>query len=211
MRAGKTIPVSRKNRREERLEYILSVAARVFAEEGYEKASIRKIASELNGSLSALYHYVKSKEELLFRIQYHTFDSLVRGLKEKTAAVADPVKKIRLMVENHLEHFLKHINELKICSHEMESLTGRAYKKVLEVRREYFRVTLDIIKEIRRKCGGARLDPHLAALHLFGMLNWIYMWYDPKRNPSGKKLSGQLCTLFLNGLLPKNETTNEHE
>ena len=212
MTAAKTKPTARKNRRsprtarrghEERLEHILGVAARVFADEGYEKASIRKIASKLNGSLSALYYYVKSKEELLFRIQYHTFDSLVRALKGKIRGVADPEEKIRLMVESHLEHFLSHISELKVCSHELESLTGRAYRKVLEVRREYFRVTLGIIKEIRKKRGASGPDPHLAALHLFGMLNWIYMWYDPEKNPSGRKLSEQLSSLFLNGFLPR--------
>ena len=212
MTAAKTRPTARKNRRpartarrghEERLEHILSVAARVFADEGYEKASIRKIASKLNGSLSALYYYVKSKEELLFRIQYHTFDSLVRALKAKIRGVTDPEEKIRLMVESHLEHFLSHISELKVCSHELESLTGQAYRKVLEVRREYFRVTLGIIKEIRKKRGASGPDAHLAALHLFGMLNWIYMWYDPEKNPSGRKLSEQLSSLFLSGFLPR--------
>jgi len=203
MTAGKTKPSAPKDRREARLEHILGVAARVFAEEGYEKASIRKIASKLNGSLSALYYYVKSKEEMLFRIQYHTFDSIVRGLKEKTRGVNDPVEKICLLVNNHLEHFLTHINELKVCSHELESLTGPAFRKVLEVRREYFRITLNIIKEIKKKRGAPGLDPHLAALHLFGMLNWIYMWYDREKNPSGEKLSGQLCALFLDGLSPK--------
>lgn len=196
-------PVGASRGREARLERILGVAARVFAGEGYEKASIRKIASELNGSLSALYYYVRSKEELLFRIQHHTFDSIVRALKEKIRGVADPARKIRLMVENHLEHFLSHMSELKVCSHELESLSGRAYRKVLEVRREYFRVTLGIIREIARGRGASGLDPHLAALNLFGMLNWVYMWYNPKRNPSGRKLSEQLSSLFLDGFLPR--------
>jgi hypothetical protein len=107
------------------------------------------------------------------------------------------------MVENHLEHFLSHMNELKVCSHELESLGGRAYTKVLEVRREYFRITLGIIEEIGRKYGSSGLDPHLAALNLFGMLNWIYMWYDTRRNPSVKELGEQLSSLFLDGLLPR--------
>jgi len=60
--------------------HLLKSAARVFSEIGYGRASMRLIAAETDLSLAGIYHYVASKEELLYWIQYHTFDSLLKGL-----------------------------------------------------------------------------------------------------------------------------------
>ena len=58
---------------------------RVFSAEGYEGASMRRLASEAELSLAGVYHYVASKEELLYWIQFHTFDSLLQGLRSSLA------------------------------------------------------------------------------------------------------------------------------
>ena len=64
-----------------KLARILSSAARVFARDGYGGASIRAVAGDAEVSLAGLYHYVKSKEELLYLIQLHTFRALVEALR----------------------------------------------------------------------------------------------------------------------------------
>ena len=186
----------------QKLQEVLRVSARVFSEQGYEKASIRRISKELGKSLSALYYYVNTKEELLYLIQLETFTSLVDELTRETAGIDDPVERLRSMIENHVRHFLNNIAELKVCSHEMESLSGESYREVLEVRRRYFRLTRSIVTEVLRRFGNENLDPNLATLNLFGMLNWIYMWYDPKRNRSVEGLVDQISRLFLHGLIP---------
>lgn len=195
-----TPDIEKKPQYQKRLREILKISARVFAEEGYEKASIRKIAAELGKSLSALYYYVQTKEELLYLIQLETFSSLADELNKLVEKNDDPIQRLHLMVENHLSHFLKHIDELKVCAHEMETLTGNHYIQVLVVRRRYFRTTRSIVTDILRQYGNADLDVNLATLNLFGMLNWIYMWYDPDLNSSAEELTNQIFRLFLNGL-----------
>lgn len=188
-------PGYRQRRRE-----VLKVSARVFSEQGYEKASIRRISKELGKSLSALYYYVKTKEELLYLIQLETFTSLADELALSTTGIPDPLERLRSMIENHVSHFLNNIDELKVCAHEMESLSGEAYQEVLAVRRRYFRDTRSIVADLLRRFGNDELDANLATLILFGMLNWIYMWYDPKRNKSVSELADQIYRLFVNGL-----------
>lgn len=185
-----------------KLARILRVAARVMAREGYEKASMRMVAREAKVGLSNLYYYVDGKEDLLFQIQLRTFSALVARLKEKTSTTSDPARKLYLMVENHLEHFLAHMDELKVCSRELESLNGAYYSKVLETRREYTAKTRRIIEELTgpRK-GGA--DLNTATMCLFGMLNWIYMWYDPKKHNDAATLAKDLSMLFMKGYLPR--------
>ena len=186
---------------------ILAYSARVIAEEGYEKASIRKIASAMGMSISALYYYFTSKEELLFSIQYHAFDGLVRRLEEKLDGESDPERKLYLLIENHLQFFLNRLSELVICSHEINTLSGEAYDKVLERRRRYYQITLEIVKEVRTERKVGALQVPLAALNLMGMLNWIYMWYDPEKNPSYRVLAREIYNLFLNGIKSKERSS----
>jgi AcrR family transcriptional regulator len=185
---------------DKKLRDILHVSARVMAERGYHNASIRAVASELGISLAGLYYYCKSKEELLFLIQYSTFDSLVASLREKMKGLDDPVAKLNAMVGNHLDYFLSHMDELKICAYEIEALQGDYYDQVADKRREYFQVTHNIVGELIERGGAKGVDSRLATLSLFGTLNWIFMWYEPGRDAGSEEMSHQLTRLYLHGL-----------
>jgi AcrR family transcriptional regulator len=186
-----------------KLELILGAAARVMAREGYGQSTIRMVAREAGMSLAGLYHYFASKDELLFLIQFHTFETIVRRLNERLENVDDPKEQLRVMVTNHLEHFLSRMNELKVCANEMDTLSGDYYEQVRELRQKYLKVTLGIVEQIGERVGGPRIDSWLATLYLFGMLNWIYMWYPAVENTSADTLADQVMVLFLEGFLPR--------
>lgn len=185
---------------------ILSNSAKVIAELGYDRASIRKIAAKMNMSISALYYYFSSKEELLYSIQHHSFYNLVKRLEEKLKGVKGPERRLYLLIENHLEYFVNRMSELIICSHEINTLQGDSYAKVEKIRRRYYNIAYAIVNEIRKKRKGNALTGSLATLNLFGMLNWVYMWFDTKRNKSYQALSGEIYNLFLNGIRSNSKT-----
>ena len=141
-------------------------------------------------SLAGLYHYFSSKEELLFLIQLHTFEAILEGLKRKLDGVVDPEQRLRVMVLNHLEHFLSRMDDLKVCARELESLSGEHYDRVRALRQQYLRVTLQIVESIGTTAGASRVRPRLATLYLFGMLNWIYMWYPAEEGSAGRDPGG---------------------
>ena len=136
----------------------------------------------------------------------------MRGkLKGETA----PEKKLYIMIENHVEYFLEHMDELKVCSKELESLSGAYYQKVLARRREYFEMTLKIVEALKKQSHNPATDGRLVALSLFGMLNWIYMWYRPSRDQSNK-ITEQMHRLILSGigasrLIPSIEGRKEYQ
>jgi len=163
---------------------LLRVAARVFAEAGYDKASIRRIAAEARMSLAGIYHYCTSKEQLLYYIQFQTFDSLLRGLEQCTANIADPRLRLAAAVRNHVRHFGDNMDALKVCARELQTLKGRAYREVHELRVAYFNAVHDIVTQLRPGTG-APLDAWLATANLFGMINWFYQWYDHGRPSPG--------------------------
>jgi len=61
------------------------------------------------------------------------------------------------------------------------------------------------VEAIAAEAGDSPLDARLATLYLFGMLNWIYMWYPAAGKVSDEELADQLVTLFLDGFLPRAE------
>jgi AcrR family transcriptional regulator len=202
-------PHDRTSAFDHKLDQILGAAARVMAREGYGQSTIRKVAREADMSLAGLYHYFSSKEELLYLIQYHTFDSILRRLNEQLEQDRSPRDRLRLMITNHLEHFLARMNELKVCASEMDTLNGDYYEAVRGLRQEYLRVTLGIVEAIGASAGGSRVNPWLSTLYLFGMLNWIYMWYPAAEGMSADTLADQVLTLFLEGFLPRERSHQE--
>ncbi len=188
---------------------VLSAAARVFCAVGYDKASMRRIAAEAQASLAGIYHYIASKEELLYSIQLHTFDSLLRGLRSSLAGIVDPRERLAAAVRNHIRHFGENMPELKICARELETLEGKAYDKVHDRRRSYFETVHDLVKELQPQSDDP-LRSWLATANLFGMLNWFYQWYDAERTRvSLDDLAAQQTALFLDGYIASASNENK--
>lgn len=187
-------------RYDEKLIKILKISAKIFAEEGFNKASIRQISKQTGISLAGLYYYFQSKEELLFLIQFHTFDSIVKNLKDNIAKIISPEEKLRFIIKNHILYFTENMFELKVCSHELETLKGDYYDQVSELRKTYFDLTMTVIDDLLKKSLRSRLDSKLAALFLFGVLNWIYTWYVPERDRNPEKIVSQIYDLYINGI-----------
>jgi len=189
---------------DEKLTLILKTAAAVFAEKGYHRASIRDISRASGISLSGLYYYFESKEELLYLIQDHSFGTLVSNLKSLLAGESDPRRRLYLFVENHLRFFVSNMKEMKVLSHESDSLEGEYRRRVNERKRRYTDLCTSILEELRAAESGASGDPiptRLAVFALFGMLNWIYNWYRPGRDIPIDEMVDGMVHLFLNGYL----------
>ena len=182
-----------------KLNAVLSASSALFASKGYERASIRDVAQATGMSLAGLYYYFKGKEEVLFVIQFRVFQSLCEKLREIIKTETDPKACLRRMIEMHLDYFIRHMNDLKICSREIDSLDGGFYRKVANKRKKYFDLTQSIFEKISNTSGGSSADSRLSALYLFGTLNWVYQWYRPGRDPDAREMASQLSGLYLNG------------
>lgn len=183
-----------------KLQRILEHAAQVFSEKGYEGASIRDISRSSGVSLAGLYYYIESKQKLLYLIQIYTFKTILSRLEKRLSAVTDPIERLRVLVHNHLEYFLQHPVEMKVLSHEDEALEGDYRKEVLEIKRRYYEIALRIFEDMRRRGLARRLNPRVAVLSLFGMMNWVYTWHRPKVDPQAGALADAITGMFLHGV-----------
>jgi AcrR family transcriptional regulator len=103
---------------------ILDYATEVFAEKGYEGASMRDLSRLSGMSLAGLYYYFDSKEKLLYEIQKHTFTTIVERLRERLATSTDREERIRIFVSNHVDYAVARQNAMKVLSHEDDVLKG---------------------------------------------------------------------------------------
>jgi AcrR family transcriptional regulator len=187
---------------DERLNHILEAATDVMARVGYERASMRAIARAADVCLSGLYHYVPNKERMLFLIQSRTFNALVNNLREKLIGVDDPRDQLDVFVRAHVNYFAAHMDALKVCSHELDSLSGASYEETRRLRDEYYRLARGIVERLlTARAPEQAADVHVCTMLLFGMLNWLYRWYDPKRGRAPSTVAQHLVNQYLHGLL----------
>jgi TetR/AcrR family transcriptional regulator, cholesterol catabolism regulator len=206
------------SRYDQKLEFILRNAARIFADKSYHSTSMRDISRETNVSLAGLYHYCKSKEELLFLIQDNCFGRVLERLGERLSSVDEPLLKLQIFIENHLSFFAANMAEMKVLSHEAESLQGELHVHVSSKKDKYTKLATRILKEVYEAQATKRpLNLTVATYALFGMMNWIYNWYDPKGKLKVTELAQNLTQLFLEGFAPgsntafsRNETLGTH-
>ena len=186
---------------DEKLQQILKTSAKIFAAKGFHRTSVRDIARATKMSLAGLYYYFTTKEELLYLIQERCFVTLLQRWERATTAEMDVRTRIRLFAENHLSFFCHNMHEMKVMAHEDESLTGEYEDKILVLKRRYVKVVTDLIEELQKKEGAKGLDLRVATFALFGMMNWIYTWYQPKRDLPFPQLIDQMLRIYFFGIL----------
>jgi AcrR family transcriptional regulator len=188
---------------DQKLEFILRTSARIFAEKGYHSTSMRDISRATNVSLAGLYHYCKSKDELLFLIQDNCFQRVLESAHRRIVETSDPVEKLRIFIDNHLSFFAANMAEMKVLSHEADSLTGEMAERVSHTKRQYTSLARDILAEIQRTVAVQEppVDLTVATYALFGMMNWIYNWYDTAGKLTVAELVGNLARLFITGFV----------
>ena len=196
---AKTTPTNHRNF-QGKLRHILRHAARVFSEKGYEGASIRDISRASGVSLSGLYYYFESKQKLLYLIQIHTFTSILKRLERRLVAAVAPEERLRALVSNHIDYFLRHPAEMKVLAHEDEALEDPYRREVAEIKRRYYELARGIFEALRKTGHMRRVNPRVAVLSLFGMMNWIYKWHNPKVDPQADRLAETMSAIFLDGV-----------
>jgi len=93
---------------------ILEAAERIFIAEGYEGATIRKIADEVGVSSTALYMHFQDKGCILFEICERTLSLLLERNREIAAKPLDPVVRTKMMLEAYMRWGLEHPNAYQL-------------------------------------------------------------------------------------------------
>jgi AcrR family transcriptional regulator len=197
-KSHKHLPVNG-SRFDHQLGKILEGATAVFCEKGYEGASMRDISRATGMSLAGMYHYFGSKERLLYLIQKDSFSTILSTLRAQLAKIDSAEQSIRAFIQNHLQYFLEHQQAMKVLSHEDEVLNGEYGREIAQIKREYYHLCRELLDRYKKE-NGLQFDSRTAVLSLFGMMNWIYTWYNPRLDGGAERLAQHMASIFFGGI-----------
>ena len=172
---------------------ILTAAARIFREKGYHGTSVQDIAEAVGLLKGSLYHYIRSKEQLLAKLFEGSLGDTIVELESIATRSGSATERLRDMVRVYVMSVTANLDAVGIYLREWRSLPAPELARVRARRRTMRRLFEDVIGEgIRRKELGAT-DPKIAALAIIGMCNWTYEWYRPRGRLTPVALADELA------------------
>ena len=185
-----------------RTQDIIDTAAEIFHEQGYSETSVHDIAEAVGILKGSLYYYIRSKEDLLFQVLSDVHDAF-KGIVERTRAIDAPaVERLRYYVREHVIFNTQNVTKMAVFYHDYRALSEKPLAEIVERRRFYEDYLRDLIAEAQAEGSVNRdLDPKLAAFTLFGMMNWVYHWYQPTGSWTPDQIGEQVASMAIDGLV----------
>ena len=189
-----------KNHQQKR-ESILAISSKVFAEVGFDRASMAQVAEECGYSKATLYHYFPSKNSILFAILDQHLSQLSCRILNLTRGILSAEDYLAYIVEEILVQYQGNdaVHELQINAigqldiADQEILIAHMRKLVAHVSK--------IISEVRpEKFSNDDKGLRMATMSLFGMLNWYYTWNGGRGIEGRKEYANFAASLFLKGI-----------
>ena len=192
---------------------ILEAAAHAIARDGCHGMSMRDLSRATGTGLASFYLHFASKEDILFALQFEAFDALIASAQAATQAESDPEQRLYAFILSHVRFFTEHPDLMRALVQEAGALPAVKRAAVRERKERYFAMAsrlLEVIVEFGCGRAGARpsaqheeAELERATYALFGMLNWIYGWYDPKRHGSPESLARTFQRIILCGMVAR--------
>ncbi|MDO8506817.1 MAG: TetR/AcrR family transcriptional regulator [Candidatus Limnocylindria bacterium] len=183
-------PVKAQSAREEE---ILAAAARIFREKGYHGTSVRDIAESVGLLKGSLYHYIRSKEDLLARLFDGALEDTVRELEGIAARDASASERLRDMVKAYVQALTANIDAVGLYLREWRALPPPELARLRARRRAMRTLFEDVIAEGARRRELASGDQKISALAILGMCNWLFEWYRPRGRLRAEELANELA------------------
>jgi AcrR family transcriptional regulator len=190
---------------------ILEAAARFIARNGYHGMTMRGLAKATSSSPATAYNYFSSKEEILFALQKEAFESLIGAAQRALEAVRPPSERLFVFILNHISYFTFHADVMRVLVHEAGSLPPAKRNTIRKLKKTYFEIGRGVIEQVleegaqqivSEQPGRNPADPveiERITYSLFGMLNWIYSWYEPKHHGDPLEVARTMRHLILYG------------
>ena len=196
--------------KEQRREQILVVAASAIAEHGFHGMSMRKLAQATQRSLASFYNYFASKDEVLLALHTRAFDTLISTARQALAEAEDPVAQLYLFIANHVGYFIQHSEVMRVLVQEASTLPPPQRRIVRELKEGYFDLAREVVQRIVSEHGargddgcvmadGAEIER--ATYCLFGMMNWVFGWYEAEQHGQARDVAHTIHRLALSGLV----------
>lgn len=185
---------------EQRIRQIVNEAAKLFDRVGYHDANMEMVAQAANMRKPTLYHYIKSKEEILLRIHQTLLDDLNAKHQENLARGFSREQLLLGNVTYILTYIAQNRGYVRALFEHYRQLEPGIRKQISTARQAYFKIITDLIADGVKAGVYHTDDVTLSALFLLGQVNWAYQWYRPETSPPPEAIAHKILDTFLYGL-----------
>jgi AcrR family transcriptional regulator len=168
---------------------VIQAAAEVFMEFGYAASTIDAVAERLGATKGRVYHYYRSKAELYFDVQIAAMERLLEEIEPLARADGSASERLYSMALRHTEILLTEsaIQKVAVQGLERNLLADEAarhvktLRNIVRMRDSYEQLFAEVIDAGIRAGLFIDLPPRLATKPLFGALNWVTVWFTPRK------------------------------
>jgi AcrR family transcriptional regulator len=183
-----------RERYDRRQQQVVTEAARVFAQSGYDQTTKQELAHAVGIAAGGLYHYFGSKEQLLIRICDQLMNPLLAEARELVAAGDDAPTTLRNLIRLWVEHVVAHRDHMLVFQQERHVIEhGAQWKGVRQDRKDFER----LVESVLAKVDTPTDDPRLALSALLGMVNHTAQWFRPRGRLSARQVADGYADLRL--------------
>ncbi len=160
---------------------LLTEAARLFREKGYERTTVRDLAAAVGIQSGSLFHHFRTKEEILKAVMVETIRLNTALMQAALEAAESSRAKLRGLIRAELESINGQTGEaMAVLVFEWRSLSASSQAEVLELRDIYEKLWLDVLESLKGE-GALEAEPFVVRRMLTGALSWTVTWYKPER------------------------------
>lgn len=177
---------------------ILDRSAELFAEHGYDRASMSKIAEACGVSKANLYHYYRDKEELLFDVIRFHLEELLEVVEAADNPDLSPAARLKELVAALLEAYRDADAQHNVQINGLRLLPSDRQTELKAVERELVRIFSDAVAGVAPQLKGTKLLKPVT-MSLFGMINWHYLWFKDTGDVTRADYAELVAQLIVDG------------
>lgn len=187
--------------REERRKEIMRIAAKLFANKGYEGASLSEVAAQMDISKAALYHHIQNKEEILKEICDGVLVRQMKETKRMQKSGLSPRDQLRWFIREVIRGVTEDKDVMQVIFENTNSLSPEAREKVRKQKRK-FDESLELILKDGIKTGDFHIpDIKMAIFVIQGACSFGYQWYKPNGRLTPDEIADKMIYLLENGFI----------
>ncbi|MFZ0929294.1 MAG: TetR/AcrR family transcriptional regulator [Syntrophobacteraceae bacterium] len=190
---------------EDKKNFIAEIAAKVFGKKGYMSSSLQEVALEANMSKAGLYHYFKSKEELLAYILLRNTDFGMQVLRARIEANSEknlsPEESFRSLIHTYASQVNQDKDLRSIVLRERHQLSTEHKKELFTREQEIFRLLRDELKKIPDLEND--LDLNVITFLFISMSHWLGYWFREGEKLDMPGIIDQNILAIFYGILEK--------
>jgi TetR/AcrR family transcriptional regulator len=178
---------------------LLREAGRQFSKKGFHGTSMTDIAKGVKLTKSGLFHYVKTKEEMLYLCYEDAVISAEQCMNSALEVNGNALEKICHYIRHHLGQFDQRGGYYVILS-ELSVLSADNQKKLHTRAKNVDQKMLNLVKNGIKEGSIAKVNPKMALYAIEGALNWVPKWYSHNGEDDITEIAEDFITFFTDGL-----------